>query len=283
MRQLTVFAWNINQQSKNGGGRIPNLVIDEIENLKSDIICLTEYVKGSNHDEFCNELKSFGYTVFADPRNIGLKNEILIAIKADLAKNTRTSILPLDELHPNFLHLETKIDDEVLHIIGLRVQISFIDNKLPYREKLPLQIQDSKERMVQINHVINYIKELSGKICLIGDFNNNHYFENQTIDSWRNDMEFLQNYYSYPLLVKCMKNEINLKNHTPTGKINEVYSWVNQSLPHNDIKRYIRNDHLFTNLTVLNVNYNWNFLKNPEYKNQVGYPDHAILSATVSL
>lgn len=118
---------------------------------------------------------------------------------------------------------------------------------------------------------------------LIGDFNNNHYFENQTIDSWRNDMEFLQNYYSYPLLVKCMKNEINLKNHTPTGKINEVYSWVNQSLPHNDIKRYIRNDHLFTNLTVLNVNYNWNFLKNPEYKNQVGYPDHAILSATVSL
>ena len=75
----------------------------------------------------------------------------------------------------------------------------------------------------------------------------------------------------------------NLKNHTPTGKINEVYSWVNQSLPHNDIKRYIRNDHLFTNLTVLNVNYNWNFLKNPEYKNQVGYPDHASLSATVSL
>lgn len=84
MRQLTVLAWNINQQSRNGGGRIPNLVIDEIENLKSDIICLTEYVKGSNHHEFCNELKSFGYTVFADPRNIGLKNEILIAIKADL-------------------------------------------------------------------------------------------------------------------------------------------------------------------------------------------------------
>ena len=52
--------------------------------------------------------------------------------KPDLAKNTRTSILPLDELHPNFLHLETKIDDEVLHIIGLRVQISFIDNKLPF-------------------------------------------------------------------------------------------------------------------------------------------------------
>ncbi|HEL1704406.1 TPA: endonuclease/exonuclease/phosphatase family protein, partial [Streptococcus suis] len=42
-------------------------------------------------------------------------------------------------------------------------------------------------------------------------------------------------------------------------------------------------DHLFSNTVVNNVTYNWDFLKNPDYKNKVGYPDHAILTASISL
>lgn len=282
MTQYSIATWNINQRSNKKGDN-PNLVIDELEKMNLDIICLTEYVKSSNHTEFCESLENLGYSVFVDPRNEILKNEILIAVKNNLAQDTKIKVIPLGELYPNFLHLETKIGNDVLHIIGVRVQISYIDKEQPYRVKFLLQVQDAKERLEQIKHAISYIQNLTGKICLIGDFNNYHYLENQVVDSWKNDMRFLQNYYSYPLLVKSIKNETNLKNYSPTGKADEVYSWINKKVKVDSLKRYIRNDHLFSNTVVNNVTYNWDFLKNPNYKNKVGYPDHAILTASISL
>ncbi|PIO78100.1 endonuclease/exonuclease/phosphatase family protein [Streptococcus parauberis] len=281
MTQYSIATWNINQRSNKGGGNIPNLVIDELEKLSVDIICLTEYVKSSNHVNFCKELDSLGYSVFVDPRNESFKNEILIAVKKKLAKDTRIKVLPLGDLYPNFLHLKTRFDNTTLHIIGVRVQISYIDERKPYHEKLPLKIQDAKERLEQINQVIRYVQNLNGNICLIGDFNNDHYFENQTVDSWKKNMEYLQNYYSYPLLVQSIKNEINLENYSPTGEPDKVYSWINKRLKKDNPKRYIRNDHLFSNVVVSNSTYNWSFFKNPDYKNIIGYPDHAILTATI--
>ena len=48
------------------------------------------------------------------------------------------------------------------------------------------------------------------------------------------------------------------------------------------MKRYIRNDHLFSNITeISNIQYNWKFTEQPNYENKDGYPDHAILTATV--
>ncbi|HFR3365775.1 TPA: endonuclease/exonuclease/phosphatase family protein, partial [Streptococcus suis] len=156
MTQLTVSTWNINQRS-NKKGDIPNLVIDELEKLNLDIICLSEYVKSSNHTEFYESLENLGYSVFVDPRNEILKNEILIAVKNNLAQDTKIKFMPLGELYPNFLHLETKIGNDVLHIIGVRVQISYIDKEQPYRVKFLLQVQDAKERLEQIKHAISYI------------------------------------------------------------------------------------------------------------------------------
>lgn len=277
MKNYKIITWNINQQSKNGKGNIPSLIIEKIKDLNADIICLTEYVKGNSHIEFCNSLLKLGYDIFADPRNENLRNEILIAIKKNLVKETEVNILPFDNMYPNFLHLETKIDDKILHIIGVRVRIGFINSHLSYNKKLPIQIQDSKDRMIQINNLINYIKNLTGNICVIGDFNNHHYLEDQEVNSWEFDKDFLQNYYSYPLLVQSMKNITNLKNYTPTGKLNKVYSWNNQNVSPDNVKRYIRNDHLFTNINVKNIYYSWDF----EFKNKVSYPDHAILIATI--
>lgn len=63
-------------------------------------------------------------------------------------------------------------------------------------------------------------------------------------------------------------NKVGLKVYTPANK----NSW-----------KYCKLDHIIGNICVSNENYSWEFLNNPDYKNQVGYPDHAILRATISL
>lgn len=64
-------------------------------------------------------------------------------------------------------------------------------------------------------------------------------------------------------------SQLGLTAYTPS----DVNSW-----------KYCKLDHIFANVPISNETYSWNFLKDPEYKSQVAYyPDHAILSATVSL
>ncbi|MGT2943316.1 endonuclease/exonuclease/phosphatase family protein [Streptococcus constellatus subsp. viborgensis] len=282
MTQLKILNWNVNQRS-GLGEQIPDVVVNELKHLDADIVCLTEYVKGKNHFEFCEQLKSLGYSLFMYPEYIKkFQNEILIAIKTKFVTLPRITTFPEEEF-PDFLHLQIDFEGAPLHIIGARIKIATIDNTLPYNRKLPLLVKDAKERLLQIEYITEYVRKLNGNILLMGDFNNFHYFEHQKIDSWEHDKEFLQNYYSYPLLVAKM-SEVNLATYSPTGNYNEVYSWINPIIRADNIKRYIRNDHLFSNLTeISDIKYSWEFTKNPKYQNKVGFPDHAILSATISL
>lgn len=282
MTQLKILNWNVNQRS-GLGEQIPDVVVNELKHLDADIVCLTEYVKGKNHFEFCEQLKSLGYSLFMYPEYIKkFQNEILIAIKTKFVTLPRITTFPEEEF-PDFLHLQIDFEGAPLHIIGARIKIATIDNTLPYNRKLPLLVKDAKERLLQIEYITEYVRKLNGNILLMGDFNNFHYFEHQKIDSWEHDKEFLQNYYSYTLLVAKM-SEVNLATYSPTGNYNEVYSWINPIIRADNIKRYIRNDHLFSNLTeISDIKYSWEFTKNPKYQNKVGFPDHAILSATISL
>lgn len=282
MTQLKILNWNVNQRS-GLGEQIPDVVVNELKHLDADIVCLTEYVKGKNHFEFCEQLKSLGYSLFMYPEYIKkFQNEILIGIKTKFVTLPRITTFPEEEF-PDFLHLQIDFEGAPLHIIGARIKIATIDNTLPYNIKLPLLVKDAKERLLQIEYITEYVRKLNGNILLMGDFNNFHYFEHQKIDSWEHDKEFLQNYYSYPLLVAKMA-EVNLATYSPTGNYNEVYSWISPIIRADNIKRYIRNDHLFSNLTeISDIKYSWEFTKNPKYQNKVGFPDHAILSATISL
>lgn len=275
--------WNVNQRS-GLGEQIPDVVVNELKHLDADVVCLTEYVRGKNFFEFCEQLKSLGYSLFMYPEYIEkFQNEIMIAIKTKFVTLPKLTTFPKEDMFPDFLHLQIDFESAPLHIIGTRIKIATINNTLPYNRKLPLLVKDAKERLLQIEYITEYVRKLNGKILLMGDFNNFHYFEHQKINSWEHDKEFLQNYYSYPLIVKKM-TEVNLVNYSPTGNYDEVYSWINPKIRVDNIKRYIRNDHLFSNLTdISDIQYSWEFTKNPKYQNKVGFPDHAILSATISL
>ncbi|VQA47205.1 endonuclease/exonuclease/phosphatase [Streptococcus pneumoniae] len=283
MTQLKILNWNVNQRS-GLGEQIPDVVLNELKHLNAHIVCLTEYVEGKNHSEFCEQLKSLGYSLFMYPEHIKkFQNEILIAIKTKFVTLPRITTFPKEDMFPDFLHLQIDFEGAPLHIIGARIKIATINNTLPYNRKLPLLVKDAKERLLQIKYITEYVHKLNGKILLMGDFNNFHYFEHQKTTSWEHDKEFLQNYYSYPLVVAKM-TEVNLATYSPTGNYDEVYSWINPKIRADNIKRYIRNDHLFSNLTeISDIQYSWEFTKNPNYQNKVGFPDHAILSATISL
>ena len=280
MTQLKILNWNVNQRS-GLGEQIPDVVINELKHLDADVVCLTEY---KNHFEFCEQLKSLGYSLFMYPEYIEkFQNEILIAIKTKFVTLPKLTTFPKEDMFPDFLHLQIDFEGTPLHIIGARIKIATINNTLPYNRKLPLLVKDAKERLLQIEYITEYVRKLNGNILLMGDFNNFHYFEHQKIDSWEHDKEFLQNYYSYPLIVEKMR-AVNLATYSPTGNYDEVYSWVNPKIRADNIKRYIRNDHLFSNLAeISDIKYSWEFTKNPKYQSKVGVPDHAILTATVNI
>ncbi|HFR3661460.1 TPA: endonuclease/exonuclease/phosphatase family protein, partial [Streptococcus suis] len=88
MTQLTISTWNINQRS-GIGEQIPDMVVTELKQLDTDIICLTEYVKTEKHNLFCTRLQDIGYEVFVDDCTLDFGNEILIAIKSSLISDSK--------------------------------------------------------------------------------------------------------------------------------------------------------------------------------------------------
>ena len=252
MTQLTVSTWNINQRS--GLGRqIPDVVVTELRQLNADIICLTEYVKTESHNLFCARLQDIGYEVFEDDRSLEFGNEILVAIKSSLISDSKFTTIDNDDSNPNFLRVTVNIFGKELNIVGTRIKTGGKDI-----------IEDFKERKIQLDNLISNLPASHENTIILGDFNNGFFKQNDDIHSYQGKA---REFYSYPLL-KSIMSKAGLTVYTPS----DLNSW-----------KYCKLDHILANIPIVNENYSWEFLKNPDYKSQVGYPDHAILSATVSL
>ncbi|HES9516396.1 endonuclease/exonuclease/phosphatase [Streptococcus pneumoniae] len=252
MTKLTASTWNINQRS-GLGKQVPDMVTDELIKLNSDIICLTEYVKTDSHSLFCSSLEVNGYTIFSDHRSLDFGNEILIAIKSNLISDSKIIIIDNNNDNPNFLMVKANIAGKKLNIIGTRIKTGGKDI-----------IQDFKERKIQLDNLITHLPENNEMTIVLGDFNNGFFKKDDDIQSYKGKA---REYYSYPLLVSEM-NKVGLTVYTP----NNVNSW-----------KYCKLDHIIGNICISDENYLWDFLKNPDYKNKVSYPDHAVLTASISL
>lgn len=249
---MKVSTWNINQRSGQGK-QIPEMIAQELAKQNSEIICLTEYVKKTdNHSQFCSILQTNGYTIFEDVRTIDFGNEILIAIKSDLVNDCQVITIDNDDNNPNFLQVRVTIEGQELNIIGVRIKIG--------GENI---FEDFKNRKSQLDKLIFNLPTHENTIVL-GDFNNGYYKQNDDTHSYQGKP---REFYSYPLL-KSEMNKAGLTVHTPS----EETSW-----------KYCKLDHIFANIPISNENYSWEFLKNADYNSRVGFPDHAILSASISL
>lgn len=270
---MKILTWNINCRAHKG--EIPKMLVEELVKKNADVVCLTEFVKGENYHGVIDELTSLGYETFTDPRTEYSGNEVLIAIKNQYAVKTSTYIIDNDDSNPNFLHVVSTIKNNNYHFIGTRVKITSPHYNISKDKKHSVLIKEAKQRMSQVDSLLEYLAKLDGQICLMGDWNNYAYDESSRVNSWVTDKAFLQNYYSYPLLIEKM-SAIGLTNYTPQGNVNKVYSWVNKKVQSD--KRYIRNDHFFSNMKVKDVLYCWDFINSPDYiPDKVGFPDHAML------
>ncbi|HER9585290.1 TPA: endonuclease/exonuclease/phosphatase family protein [Streptococcus pyogenes] len=255
MTQLTVLTWNLNQRS-GLGRKIPDMVVHELQQFKSDIICLTEYVKTKNHSLFCSKLQNIGYETFeniSSPDFVDFGNELLIAIKSDVISDSKVISIDNDDNNPNFLRVTVNIFGKELNIIGTRIKTGGEDITT-----------DFKERKIQLDNLISNLPESQKNTIVLGDFNNGFFKQSDDIHTYQGKA---REFYSYPLL-KLEMNKVGLTAYTPP----QSNSW-----------KYCKLDHIFANIPISNENYSWEFLKNPNYKRQVGYPDHAILTATVEL
>lgn len=260
-KSINIGCWNINQRAGSQNTNIPALVFEELMKRKLDIIVLTEFYESDNSQELILNLINEHYTVRTSKFDVN-SNQILIAVNNELiASEIHVQYFDNVNTLPNLLHL--KIND--MNIIGTRIKIG------GYCKNQNKVNKDFIDRRNQLKKLIDFTSNLEGHTLILGDFNNGKHSEYDIDKTYKG---VAREYFNYYLLKKDFESE-NFIVHTP----NESYSWKGNSNNHCKL------DHIITNAVseVSDLKYDWDFINNSDYKEQVGYPDHAILSATISI
>ena len=127
---IKIVEWNINQRTnKYDKNKIPNWIKDElVKYQKADIIVLTEFFKTENWEEIVSGLSE--YNVFVTDNSKNHQSDVLIAIKKKLRiVNIKDIQSTLQNNNPNFLRVDTEINDKLVSIIGVRIRIESIKRK----------------------------------------------------------------------------------------------------------------------------------------------------------
>lgn len=264
MKTIKIGCWNINQRAGSRNTLIPSLVFEEIMKKELHVLAFTEFYETTNSKELVSNLNNAGYTVKMSEYELN-SNQILVAIKNELV-NTDIDVhcFNNNDTLPNLLHL--RIND--LNIIGTRIKIG------PYSNNQEILNHDFVDRRNQLYKLIDYASNLEGQIIILGDFNNGKHCDKDIDKTFKG---LARQYFNYYL----MKDDFEVNEfliHTPTDK--ESYSWRG-----NSNKNKCKLDHIITkNISVIeNLAYDWSFVNRSDYKMKIGYPDHAILTATIKI
>ncbi|MHC1757118.1 MAG: endonuclease/exonuclease/phosphatase family protein [Methanosarcina sp.] len=115
---MKLLTWNINHRTFNR--KIPYHMAKAIASLAPDVIVLTEYVPGSSHQRFIEQLYSYGFTQHVMSKRVLKENQVFIAANTTLEcgkilapTNIEKSVLS------NALHI--LLSQEGFDILGMRV------------------------------------------------------------------------------------------------------------------------------------------------------------------
>ena len=75
--EMKLLAWNLNHRAVRR--RIPSWIAKAINEKAPDVLVLTEYVEGKDHDSFLATLKANGLCKFSCTPQPGRENQLLIA------------------------------------------------------------------------------------------------------------------------------------------------------------------------------------------------------------
>lgn len=285
MNKLKMRVWNINGRSKYRRGNepayvIPPFIASEIMGKDSngntaDIIVLTEFVIAPGWDDLKLNLEKNGYSLFTS--HASRQNGILIALKKNEGLNLKSAVSASEmntkkAKRPNFLQVTVKYKEKPLTIIGARIR-----HKTTTRG-------DFLDRKEQLEALIDHLSMLEN-IIVGGDFNNAKIYgnEDEKYSQVREEYHYTSegeikvtyDTYNYHILKDAIEDH-GYCLHTPKGNVS---SWG----------KHFKQDHFITSKSIAasNVEYSWGFEnKNNGYgvtANGVRLPDHAILSAEISI
>lgn len=256
---LKLLQWNINGRSKKDYV-VPEFVSSDIINRNADIIIINEF--SNVYSTFQNKLENAGYyVIFNQERNDD--NKVLIALKnklcVDLSKDDVVEVIANNSKkeEPNFLQVTAKYNKKSLFIIGTRIR----SGKKLFKEE-------------QYEVLKGYLESLNGIVICAGDFNawSSHISKNLGLP---------QNYTIYtPYYTGGYENP-------------DTWSYIGKSEESDETYKSLIDHIIVKDTLVINPEYSWDFMKNSEKYNYLttesyksgtdmrGYPDHAILTATI--
>ncbi|KKG14874.1 hypothetical protein EO98_03805 [Methanosarcina sp. 2.H.T.1A.6] len=125
---MKLLTWNINHRTFNK--IIPYHMAKAIASLTPDVIVLTEYVPGSSHQRFIEQLDSYGFTHHVISKRALKENQVFIVANTTLESGNILAPTNIEKSVPsNALHV--RLPQKDLDILGLRVPI----NKLKIKRK----------------------------------------------------------------------------------------------------------------------------------------------------
>lgn len=79
---MKLLTWNVNHRTFNK--KIPPEMPKAVASLTPDVIVLTEYVPGSSHQTFIEQLESYGFMYHIMSKRERKENQVLIAANSKL-------------------------------------------------------------------------------------------------------------------------------------------------------------------------------------------------------
>jgi endonuclease/exonuclease/phosphatase (EEP) superfamily protein YafD len=234
---MKLLAWNLNHRAARR--QIPSWIAAAINEQAPDILVLTEYVEGPDHDFFLASLNANGLSEFSCSAQPGRENQVLIASR-DMQRRYE---LVAPQIHPsvpsNFL--EVSLGDLGPTVLGFRMPAF-----------------EAKERALKRltwNWLLGEADRLrAGSALIVGDFN-----------TAPGD--------SVSRCGECLAKLIDGWQHARPAS---GYSWRH---PQFGTERQIDHIFLSASLVPRRVEYSWDFERlAPEgTSRKVGHPDHAML------
>ncbi len=114
---MRLLAWNLNHRAARR--KIPAWVSEAVGKEAPDVVILTEYVAGPDHERFLAELKGIGLGHAALTARIGRSNQVLIAARDAVEGGPLRAPDFEASVPPNFLHVVLPLTG--LNVVGFRM------------------------------------------------------------------------------------------------------------------------------------------------------------------
>lgn len=153
----TIATWNLHHTTREL--KIPDGVPKVIEQVKPDVLVLTEYVDRRKRAEFLFRLAKMGYTKVTQTEPMAGQNQVLVASVVDHEDGELVAPEVSVAATTNFRHVF--LPRQRLHVVGFRVP--------HYQSERPVKPDQLKQYWRQFTKLA--LGMASHKVVFIGDFN----------------------------------------------------------------------------------------------------------------